>query len=1018
MMECNKEEAYRAREMAEKKMQNSDFSGALKIAEKAQHLFPEVENILQMLTVCEVHCAANIKVNGHVDWYGILQLGPTADDSSIKKQYRKLALLLHPDKNQFAGAEAAFKIIGEAHTILSDRTRRQLYDTRRNAITKPAHSKQFAPQSEKSFISKRDFNAQHSKGPHHHQQPSPPLSSFGTSQTFWTICPGCSTRYQFFCSILKKSIRCQNCLIPFVAFQLNTKDGFGIHQQDPVQKTDNAKPKGQTGNPPSKEYIAGESRAHFEYGDRTKNVTTDGVGSNNKVKFVKIKSSELHQHEEEPKPPKGNVNMDRGRKKDVKSRYSDKTNDEDDPLAQISSLPVSKSARRKQNINFNEVQSEDDDDFVNHHRHKKSRCDTSSGVHKTEYFCSASKNLKLGSEFTNSADLSKENKQNKGTLAKEEVSYESKRADKDPISGNKEDTMEEKKPGTGSKSQSDSVSSTIPEQRTFTYPDTQFFDFEKLRDVNEFAVDQIWAVYDNLDGMPRFYAQIRRIYAQQFKFRFTWLEHTPLNEDETTWSDADLPVGCGNYELGSSQFAEDRLMFSHIISWEKGKRKKSYNIHPRKGEAWALFKDWSIEWSLVADNRLFEYEVVLLLSDFDGSGICVAPLLKIEGFLSLFVQAKDKSFVIPPNETLRFSHKIPSYRLTGKEKEGIPEGCLELDPASLPLNFSDTFPSVSLSERIGDLDQFGDSCLNSISQEEPRINMVHNVECSLNEEWFPDMKQIQQTEKQVKQNQESENHHFSPLRNTKSDPLQAKVEIKEKDSLDDRDLNYSSMENFKLPAFKFHEAIFNNFGEGKSIKNLQRGQIWALHSDTNKYPQNYAWVKKIFPEERILHMGCLEVCPVFQEEMRWVEEGMPISCGKFKVEQQSTITVKLDMLSHPVQAKLIERRKKYLILPSCGEIWAVYKNWTVGWRLSNLNTCEYDVVEIGERTDAGFGVKLLKSINGYKAVFKPEIEGKPVEIPMDECIRFSHKIPSFPLSIETGEVLQDCWQLDVASVPN
>ncbi|KAL6991283.1 hypothetical protein U1Q18_009400, partial [Sarracenia purpurea var. burkii] len=34
-MECNKDEAIRAREIAEKKMENDDFEGAWKIAQKA-----------------------------------------------------------------------------------------------------------------------------------------------------------------------------------------------------------------------------------------------------------------------------------------------------------------------------------------------------------------------------------------------------------------------------------------------------------------------------------------------------------------------------------------------------------------------------------------------------------------------------------------------------------------------------------------------------------------------------------------------------------------------------------------------------------------------------------------------------------------------------------------------------------------------------------------------------------------------------------------------------------------------
>ncbi|RVW85996.1 Pumilio-like 5 [Vitis vinifera] len=55
-----------------------------------------------------------------MDWYGILQVEQAADDAIIRKRYQKLALLLHPNKNKFVGAEAAFKLIGEENRILSD----------------------------------------------------------------------------------------------------------------------------------------------------------------------------------------------------------------------------------------------------------------------------------------------------------------------------------------------------------------------------------------------------------------------------------------------------------------------------------------------------------------------------------------------------------------------------------------------------------------------------------------------------------------------------------------------------------------------------------------------------------------------------------------------------------------------------------------------------------------------------------------------------------------------------------
>lgn len=42
-------------------------------------------------------------------FYEILSLEKTATDSEIKKAYRKLSLVTHPDKNGYEGADEAFK---------------------------------------------------------------------------------------------------------------------------------------------------------------------------------------------------------------------------------------------------------------------------------------------------------------------------------------------------------------------------------------------------------------------------------------------------------------------------------------------------------------------------------------------------------------------------------------------------------------------------------------------------------------------------------------------------------------------------------------------------------------------------------------------------------------------------------------------------------------------------------------------------------------------------------------------
>ncbi|KAI3499829.1 hypothetical protein L1887_35641 [Cichorium endivia] len=128
-MEYNKNEAIRAKEIAEKKMLKNDFEEARNIAMKARNIFPELDNISKLITVCDVHLSSQKKINSaEKDLYGILQIKNLADEETIKKQYRKLALVLHPDKNKFPGSEAAFKLIVEANMILSDKGKRSDYD--------------------------------------------------------------------------------------------------------------------------------------------------------------------------------------------------------------------------------------------------------------------------------------------------------------------------------------------------------------------------------------------------------------------------------------------------------------------------------------------------------------------------------------------------------------------------------------------------------------------------------------------------------------------------------------------------------------------------------------------------------------------------------------------------------------------------------------------------------------------------------------------------------------------------
>jgi len=64
------------------------------------------------------------------DYYKILGVGKSASDEEIKKAYRKLAMKYHPDHAKGDKAsEEKFKELSEAYAVLSDKEKRQQYDT-------------------------------------------------------------------------------------------------------------------------------------------------------------------------------------------------------------------------------------------------------------------------------------------------------------------------------------------------------------------------------------------------------------------------------------------------------------------------------------------------------------------------------------------------------------------------------------------------------------------------------------------------------------------------------------------------------------------------------------------------------------------------------------------------------------------------------------------------------------------------------------------------------------------------
>uniref|UniRef100_A0A0E0KFK9 J domain-containing protein n=1 Tax=Oryza punctata TaxID=4537 RepID=A0A0E0KFK9_ORYPU len=122
--------ALQAKNLAERCFLAGDVAGAKRWCQNAQKLDPELPGVAQAAAAYDVHSAAARKAIGVAgcgpDWYAVLGLpqprsGLVTHHDAVKKQYRKLCLLVHPDKNTSAAADGAFKLVQTAWDVLSTR---------------------------------------------------------------------------------------------------------------------------------------------------------------------------------------------------------------------------------------------------------------------------------------------------------------------------------------------------------------------------------------------------------------------------------------------------------------------------------------------------------------------------------------------------------------------------------------------------------------------------------------------------------------------------------------------------------------------------------------------------------------------------------------------------------------------------------------------------------------------------------------------------------------------------------
>uniref|UniRef100_A0A7N1A448 J domain-containing protein n=1 Tax=Kalanchoe fedtschenkoi TaxID=63787 RepID=A0A7N1A448_KALFE len=235
-------EGERLLAIAEKLLQSRDLVGARDFAILAQENDPLLEGSDQILAISEVLISSEKRINDrHNDWYSILQIDRRSDDLDlIKKQYRRLALLLHPDKNKFPFADQAFQLVADAWATLSDPPRKAQFDqmlvpfTRVDLAsgrsqTQSGFQYSQAPQSQGFQM---DFSSQPPPQNQQHQEKLPVRrgeegdsrskqkrsataangnGNGNLSPSFWTACPYCFMLYEYPRIYEDCGLRCQKC---------------------------------------------------------------------------------------------------------------------------------------------------------------------------------------------------------------------------------------------------------------------------------------------------------------------------------------------------------------------------------------------------------------------------------------------------------------------------------------------------------------------------------------------------------------------------------------------------------------------------------------------------------------------------------------------------------------------------------------------------------------------------------------------------------------------------------------
>ncbi|KAF2292404.1 hypothetical protein GH714_021979 [Hevea brasiliensis] len=655
-MEANVEEALRAKAIAEKRFAEKDFAGAKTYALKAKNLCPGLEGISQMVATFEVYIASEVKCNGEIDYYSVLGLKPSADRDAVKKQYRKMAVLLHPDKNKTVGADGAFKLVSEAWTMLSDNLKRSSYDLKRTSRWHLVLCRQ-------TYLLFMLLGSQD-------------ITIVPILQVLMDLTP-----FGLYALLVKFNMSIYGTPVsgsfPYCPWSYVPGSGYGSHGYDGVTYvpttaavfTGNGASGLHTGH--GYEYV---SNVSFQWSSFSG--TSSGVVGHNGSSAVSTDA--VYQVNGNAAGARANLKTSPNGKRSIKAAIS---NMNSSVSASYNESSGSKAVRpdKKRKVVF-------EANFRNGYEEKGLNSAPEVGLANGN--ASAEHNPKLSNPNELPArrisiapafdarkllidkartDIRKKLEEIKSAAiasaaVKQKAQDQSREAGVGPKCDHSDVSGRQIKP-----SKAGPISITVP--------DPDFHDFDKDRSEECFKPKQIWAIYDEDDGMPRLYCLIRQIISvEPFKILITYLNSKTDSEfGPVNWIDSGFTKSCGHFRAWNTDIVDQVNIFSHVLKGEKAGRGGCVRVYPKRGDIWAVYQNWSPDWNIsTPDDVRHQYEMVEVLDGYSEElGVCVAPLVKLAGFKTVYQRNTNKDAIrwIPRRGCYAFLTRYHLGHL--KEKRGI-----------------------------------------------------------------------------------------------------------------------------------------------------------------------------------------------------------------------------------------------------------------------------------------------------------------------------------------------------------